>query len=140
MEDTQDNGLDWRLEYKERLEALGVKCIIPQFEEEEFVPDWREFAELKKKDYQRYKKIMRKIGVLDVNFVHSVDLVITRWEGEVMSGTIGEAHENFFHAHKPNFLVTSQPLHTIPSWFGMCFDHEFKTLDDLVAYLREHVL
>lgn len=136
MEYTNDNGLDWRLEYRDALAPLGISCVIPNFEEAELIPDVAAFNQLKIDDYQEYKRIMRLIAYKDNQFVNTVDFIITRWEGERMSGTIGEAHEAFFHAYTPNFLVTSLPFPEVPGWFGCCMEREFHTLDELIDYWK----
>lgn len=134
MEYTNDNGLNWRLEYKEALSTLNIECVIPNFEEAELIPDVTAFNQMKKDDYQEYKRIMRLILEKDIEFVHTVDFLITYWDGERMSGTVGEAQEAYLYAETDNFLVTPRPLHEVPGWFGACITDEFLDLDALIEF------
>jgi nucleoside 2-deoxyribosyltransferase len=134
MEYTLDNGLDWRLEYRDILAEFGVKCIIPNHEEAELIPDVEAFTKLKKDNYPEYKAVMRDIAEKDITFVWDADFIICKWEGERMSGSIGEMHEAFFHAGTPCYLITTQPLHTVPGWFGCCFEKEFRTIEEFIKF------
>jgi hypothetical protein len=135
MEDTSDNGLGWRVEYRNRLKKYNVRCIIPNFEEAELIPDVEKFNQLKKTNYPEFKEVMRKIAVKDIGFVKEADFLIVRWEGESMSGSVAEVHEAFFNLDTPAYLVTSLPFHKVPGWFGCCMDEEFHTLDELIEHL-----
>jgi len=136
MEALNDGGLNWRLQYRDALEPYGVECIIPNFEEAELIPDVKAFMELKRTNYQEFKKIMRKIIDKDVGFVHQADFLLCRYEGESISGTTGEAHEAWLHSNTPAFLITSLPFHKVPSWFGACFEEEFHTLEEFLKFFE----
>lgn len=136
IEYTEDNGIGWRIAYSGKLATLGIKCIVPNYEEAEIIPDPVAFIQLKKDNYQAYKEVTRRIIKKDLDFVHSVDFLITRWDGERMAGTVGEAQEAYLYAKCDNFLVTPRPFHEIPGWFGACMTDEFHTLDELINYFN----
>jgi hypothetical protein len=138
MEYAQSAGKHWRLRYKQELDKLGIDCIIPEFAEK-FITDQAELNRLKKEDIPEYKRIMRQLIYLDLQFVEDVDIIITRWEGEPTSGTIGEAQ----HSHlceTPNYLVTSKPLTEVPGWFLACFDAEFSNLTEVIEHIKQQHL
>ena len=133
MEFAENAGIGWRLQFETALKPLVINCIIPEQEEEE-ITDQDELNHLKKHDPKEYVKIMRKLIDLDLQFVHDVDLVIINWEGERMSGTIGEAQEAYLN-DVPVHLVTSKPTHEIPGWFLACCSSVHNSLDDLLSHL-----
>lgn len=138
MEYTEDNGLGWRLVFKEELEKLQIKSILPNFEELELVKNPQHFNSLKETNTEEYISIMRQLIDIDLTFVLDVDFVIIKWEGERMSGTIGEAQHAYL-AGVPVYLVTSQPIKDIPGWFLGCTTEVFENLNCLMLFLiREY--
>jgi len=135
MEFTTDNGLGWRLEFQKALAPLKIECFVPGVEEEKLLGiSATEFAALKTINPSQYKSVMRKIIRADLDEVLSSNFVITRWEGERVSGTIGEAQHAYLN-HIPNYLVTDQSIKNIPGWFLACFTEIFGNLDELVSFL-----
>ena len=135
MEHTADNGFGWRSEYKKDLQKLHILSVIPSDYETELIPDPEQFQRDKQFFLNRFLKTMRAIIKLDLKFVETVDFVITRWEGERCSGTIGEAQHAFLIG-KPNYLVTSKPFHEVPGWFLACFTELFHTKEELYKFLK----
>jgi len=137
MEYAPQDGLDWRIEYAKELgEYLGIECVIPNHEEKHIVPDQAKFRQLKKEKPYEYIKIMRQLKEMDLNIVQNVDAVICNWNGEMMSGTVGEAQHATFHG-VPVFLVTKKPLSDVPGWFLSCCDEVFPELSCLMMHLAD---
>lgn len=134
MEYCEDEGLPWRLEFREKLASIDVECIIPN-EEEINISNQTELNVLKKENLDEYIRIMRVFIDMDLAFVHTVDFVVVGWEGQRMSGTVGEAQQAYLTG-VPVYLVTSQPVHTTPGWFLACCTKVFSTCDELVEYLH----
>jgi nucleoside 2-deoxyribosyltransferase len=134
MEFAAQNGRNWRLRYSKALEKINIKCIIPEFEEKHITTE-KEMKFLKENDINRYIEKMRQLIALDLKMVEKADLIITRWNGETMSGTIGEAQHAFL-LNKPIYLVTQQLITTIPGWFLACFSNIFKDFKSLKKYLQ----
>ena len=135
MEYSDNQGLDWRLEWREDLGKLGIQCIIPNFEEADIILDSEQFQRDKITNLDKYINIMRKIIRKDLAFVEQVDFVITKWDGEKGAGTIGEAQHSFLIG-KPNYLVTSLPFHEVPGWFLACFTELFHSKEKLLKFLE----
>lgn len=137
MDFAADHGLNWRLRFKEKLEPLGVRCIIPNHEEAELIQDPQAFYALKKSDPDQFNEIMTKVAKKDIGFVHESDFLICRWMGEKMAGSIAEAHEAKHHAHVPVYLVTDQPVENISSWFFNCIEKIFYSEEELFQFLEQ---
>ena len=137
MESVKDAGRGWREVYSEELKQLGFMCIIPE-DKEEFITNQEELNDLKKTDRHQYVDIMRKLISLDLKFVETADIIVTRWNGEVTAGTIGEAQHAYLEG-KLIYLVTDKEFHEIPGWFGACFTEIFDSLDCLLLYLSEEL-
>jgi nucleoside 2-deoxyribosyltransferase len=133
MEYAENAGLDWRLDCAKALKQLDISCVIPELEEQ-LITDQEELNQLKINDIRKYIGIMRQLIKLDINFVHTLDLIIVKWEGERMSGTIGEVQEAYLRG-RPVYLVTSQPLSSVPGWFLACCQHASRTIDQLALHL-----
>lgn len=134
MEYTEDEGLPWRLEFRKKLEHLDVHCIIPN-EEQDIISSQEDLNELKNgQDIDEYFKIMREFIKIDLDFVRNSDFIVARWNGERMSGTIGEAQEAYLK-DIPVFLITEEPIEDIPGWFLACCEDVFANIDDFVSYL-----
>ena len=94
-----------------------------------------QLKELKIADTEAYKKHYREHFIIpDINIVRSSDLLIIRWNGERMSGTIHEAGEAFLLG-VPVYLVTNQPIEEIPGWFLSCCTEAFQSLSCLLLFL-----
>lgn len=135
MEYSRNAGISWRLEYEQDLNQMGFDCIIPE-REEGFITDQAELNHLKSRDLPLYKKIMRQLIMLDLDFVNRVDLIIVKWDGEKTAGTIGEAQEAYVR-NKPIYLITSLPFEEVPGWFLACFTKEFHTKEECFDYIRK---
>ena len=135
MEFTLDEGLPWRIEFQKELAAIGVDCILPNEEEKKFINSQEEFNKLKTTNITEYIKIMRQFIEQDLKFVNEVDLLVINWTGEKMSGTIGEAQEAYLN-NCPVYLVTNQPVEEIPGWFLACCAKVFRSLNQLINYLK----
>lgn len=133
MEYSDDNGLGWRLQYREVLKPLNIQCVVPNEEEEDIIAGVN-LQLLKRTDVEAHNKILHQFIEQDLEFVRTVDMIIIRWEGERMSGTIGEAQHAFLH-NQPVYLVTTQPIHTVPGWFLSCCTKTFETVNQLVDFL-----
>lgn len=136
MEYAEDYGMGWRVRIREALNPIGIRCILPNEEEAKFVGSQAELNEIKKNDPQRYKNIMRQFIKQDLEFVESVSMIITKWEGERMAGTIGEAQ----HAYLSNqvaYLITSKKFEEIPGWFAACYDKIFESEEEFISFMEE---
>lgn len=136
MEYSDDNGLGWRLEARDLLTPLGIKCILPNEEEAQWIDDVDEFRELKKKDIHEYVRIHREFMKQDLDFTSTCDYFVCKWEGERIHGTTGEAQWRWQNG-KDAYLVTSVPVEEIPGWFLASFTHLFPTLKDLKKWLEK---
>ena len=134
MEYAKNNGLDWRLVYRDELAKLNIQCIIP--EEEETGMTEEDMRILKEEDPTQYIKIMRQFIEMDLKFVEDCDMVVAFWDGERMSGTIGEAQHAYLHG-TPIYLVSPRPFTEIPGWFAACFTETFESLGCLLLYLNK---
>ena len=138
MDYASDNGLMWRRHYAKVLkEKFNVECIIPNDEEKGLLAGI-DIWELKEKKYDDFIKVMKKIIKMDLEFVKKADLIIGRWNGEPIAGTIGEA-TLAFDLNKKCYLVSNRPTKEFPNWFAGCFTQQFKTLKDLIEYLEEEL-
>lgn len=140
MESLSDEGLGWRLEYQKELDkVLEIHAIIPGDTEQAFRGKGDDMNVLKKNNPKKYQKIMRRYMKSDFFLMLEMcDIVICRWEGEGICGTVAEVNECYMTG-KPLFLVTTKPYHEIPGWFAACFDHEniFDSLTCLIGHLGE---
>ena len=134
MEYAKKNGRGWRIRYKQELEKIGINCIIPEFHERDITNE-KEMKRLKLENINLYIEKMRQLIALDIEFVQSVDMVIVKWNGEVMSGTIGEVQEAYLQ-FVPAYLVTEYDLSTVPGWFLACFERTFRNFKQLKQYLK----
>ena len=129
MEFAANNGLDWRLEARDELAQIGISCIIPNEEEADLKPengwDW-----LKINREGEYINLMRKIIERDLGFVEEADVLVGRWEGERMSGTIHEVGYAY-QLGKPIYLISTQPITVIPGWFLACCTKRFQTVQEV---------
>lgn len=135
IEYSEDSGLIWRREFAKELNSLGIKCIVPN-DEEENILNGIDIKELKKKNIFKYKNLMRKFIDLDLSLIDKSDFIVCRWEGEMSAGTfheVGHAYEN----NQPLYLVTSFNYVDIPGWFFACFDRVFPDLKSLIDFLDE---
>jgi len=139
MEFADSYGLNWRLEYRKELKRLNIETIIP--EEEELKKGGlteKEVNQLKADDPEKYKAYVRTNFIQpDLTFVRECDMVIVRWEGEQMSGAVGETQEAYLSG-TPVYLVSSREVKDIPGWFFACSTEHFKTLGCLLLYLTKH--
>ena len=132
-------GRVWREEYSQLFkEFLNIECIIPEHEEKHIIETPEILLDLKKNNPREYINRMRQLQDLDLQFVEDVDIVVVHWNGERMSGTIGEAQ----HARLmgvPIYLVTKIPFVEIPGWFAACFDYEniFDSISCLMMQLAD---
>jgi len=138
MEHAADEGLQWRRTFDRVLKKkFGIKCIIPN-DEEKKIKKKVSMREAKKTDLPKYIRIMREFIRQDLEFIENVDMLITKWDGEMSAGTMGEA-TYAYKIGKPNYLVTSKKPVDIPGWFLACFTEIFSSLDELVAYFEDHL-
>ena len=136
MEDTEDNGIGWRVEFREALKEFDIECIIPEENEKGLIPEDINIREVKKSNIEEYKKYVRKFIELDLNFVEEADFLIVKYEGEETSGTIGEV-QYAYQLGKPVILISSLPEEKISGWFLSCCSIKLNSLEELVEYLRE---
>ena len=136
MDYASDNGLMWRRYYSKILkEKFNINCIIPNDEEKDVLTNI-DIWELKEKDFEQFTKVMKQIIKMDLEFVKKSDLIIARWNGEPIAGTIGEA-TLAFDLSKKSYLVSNRPKKEFPNWFAGCFTKIFKTFKELVQQLEE---
>lgn len=136
MEAVSDRGLGWRLEYAEKLNILGIKSIVPNKLEAGLIQDSFDMVSMKEKNFGEYQKIIRKAMRIDIPMVIDSDLLICRYMGENIGGTIAEATI----AHllgKPCFLITNIPHRNINGWFLSCFDVVTDTFEDLLPIISK---
>jgi nucleoside 2-deoxyribosyltransferase len=135
MEFAEGAGLNWRLEFKKALTKLGMDSVIPN-KEETYITSQEELANFKKNNITAYIQVMRKLIDLDLNFVETLDLIVVRWEGERMSGTVHEVG-HAYEIKKPVYLVTSKSWEEVPGWFLACCSSMFHSLEELISYLKQ---
>jgi nucleoside 2-deoxyribosyltransferase len=136
MEDAEDNGLEWRVNFRESLKQFNLNCIVPEEHEEGLIPEGTNIRKLKKDNIQEYIKYIRKFMELDLNFVEDADFIIVKYEGEETSGTIGEA-QYAYQLRKPVILISSLPEEKISGWFLSCCSVKLNSLEELIEYLKE---
>lgn len=136
MEYAKDMGIAWRREFAKELSKLGYKCIIPNDEEENIKKKYDFSINTKNEDLDKYIKVIREFIALDLDFVKNSDYLICNWEGEVSAGTIHEVGYGY-QLNKPCYLVTSKSLQLVPGWFLACFTKCFKSLNELIEFLKE---
>jgi len=135
MEFAEDYGMGWRERIREGLKSLGIRCILPNEEEAKFISGQGELNEIKKYDPQRYVNIMRQFIKQDLQFVESVDMIVTCWNGERMSGTIGEATYAYLK-DQVSYLITNKTFEQIPGWFAACYTKIFYSEDAFLDFMR----
>lgn len=136
MDHASDKGIMWRRHYSKILkEKFNIECIVPNDEEKDVLANV-DLTELKEKDFDSFTRIMKKIIVMDLEFVKKADLTIVRWNGEPMAGTVGEA-TLAFDLGKRSYLVCNRPTRELPHWFAGCFTKIFRTFKELIAQLEE---
>lgn len=134
MEYAGDYGIQWRLDLRKRLAPLGIKCILPNEEEANIISGQDELNRIKETDQEEYLLIMRLFIEADLLFVLQSDMIITCWEGERMSGTIGEAQHAYLNGI-PAYLITSKKFSEIPGWFAACYTQIFPSIDKFVEFI-----
>jgi nucleoside 2-deoxyribosyltransferase len=137
MEDSADNGLGWRVEFREALKEFDFNCIIPEEHEEGLIPPGANMSKIKRTNLDLYKTIVRRFIKLDLKFVEDADLIVIKYEGEQTSGTIGEA-QYAYQLKKPVMLVSSLPEEQISGWFLSCCSIKFSSLEEMVEYITNH--
>jgi hypothetical protein len=136
MEMVPDEGEAWRREYAKKLSEIGIRSIIPNDEENNIKRNVN-MKSLKTKDINKYIFIMRDFMRADITFIEAADFFITRWEGEISAGTMGEATFAFL-MKKPSYLITSMFPKDVPGWFLACFTEVFSSIDELIEYLKKN--
>lgn len=136
MEYAANAGLDWRLEYRDDLANLEIDVIIPEYEEGGICTQ-EQLNHLKVHDIESYIRIMRQLITLDLRFVETVDLIVCYWDGERMSGTVGE-FQKAYEIGRKTCLVTPRPFIEIPGWFLACSTDRFHTKEELLVHLKEY--
>jgi hypothetical protein len=134
MEYSDDGGILWRREFESKLKPIGIDCIIPNDNEEKII-GYIDLKELKKTDIEDYKVKMRSLIINDIFIIEKVDLIIVKWEGELLYGTIGELTHAFI-CEKPSYLITSKDEYDVGGWFLACFKKVFKNIDDFINYTK----
>jgi nucleoside 2-deoxyribosyltransferase len=135
MEFAEDYGMGWRERLRNELKEFGIRCILPNEEEAKFISSQHELNDIKESDPQRYINIMRQFIKQDLQFVEGVDMIITCWEGERMSGTIGEA-THAYCSDQVSYLITSVPFKDIPGWFVACYSEIFTSVEEFLDFAR----
>lgn len=137
MEWATNNGLDWRIIFKNKLLEFNIQSIIPNYEEEKIVEDPVLFNSYKQTDLNKFNSIMKQLIEMDLHFVEQSDFIICKWNGEKMSGTIGEVQHAYLH-DIPVFLITNQELSEIPGWFLSCCSKIFQNDDDFFDFIKTY--
>ena len=136
MEFAPDHGKVWREEYRDLLkEYLEIDSIIPE-EKEYLIANHKNLIDLKRENIFEYVNYMREIIKLDLSLVDQADLVIVRWECEMISGTVHEV-ARAYETNKPCYLVTSKPFHEVPGWFLALFTEIFESIACLMMFLAD---
>jgi hypothetical protein len=134
IENTIDEGKKWREEYSSLFkEFLDIESINPA---ELAGIDQTELIRLKKTNSVLFIEKMRELIDRDLTIIDQVDIVVGRWDGEVSSGTIGEAQHAFLTG-KPFYLVSPRPFTEIPGWFAACCSEIFETVGCLMMFLGD---
>jgi nucleoside 2-deoxyribosyltransferase len=135
MEYAANAGLNWRLELRNKLQPLGVECIIPNEEEKDLTPS--NFAELKLDPATRaeYINITRQLIARDLKFVERADFLVVYWDGEKMAGTIHECGYAY-QLNKLIFLITPRDLSEVPGWFLSCCSYTFHDINEFIQWYK----
>jgi nucleoside 2-deoxyribosyltransferase len=135
MEYSDGEGLEWRREFSHKLSKVGYKSIIPNDEEKSIKEKYDVSMEAKINNIEEYIEGVREFMLLDLTFVEAADCIVCKWEGERCSGTVHEVGYSR-QIGTPSYLVTSQPLHTVPGWFLSSFTKCFINIDELISFLE----
>tara|TARA_Y100000310_G_scaffold96132_1_gene93924 strand:- start:391 stop:885 length:495 start_codon:yes stop_codon:yes gene_type:complete len=142
MEDTPDLGAAWREEYARNIaELLDAHALSPvKIEDSMYRVDIpAEVAtDLKKDNPLEFEKLLRRFVDLDLALIDMSDLVVVRWEGEGMCGTIAEVHHCYV-TKKPVILVTSKEPHEVPGWMlaQIGYKNVFDSWECALGYIAE---
>jgi hypothetical protein len=136
MEFSDDFGLGWRLDARKILAPLGIKCIIPNEEESQWIENPEDFARLKTENLSEYLRVHRAFMKQDLDFTLDCDYFICKWEGERIHGTTGEAQWRWQNG-KDAYLITSKPVAEVPGWFLASFSHMFSSTEQLAEWLEK---
>lgn len=138
IEGLPDRGTRWRIRYQKLLaELTGIEGIRPADDIEDILGiSVNTFLGYKQTDLLEYIRLMRLIRKHDFDLIDSCDFVITKWEGPISAGTIGEAD---YVASKgmTNYLIHDIPIHEVPGWilpdFTKIFNSDFSFFNFLLS-------
>jgi len=140
MEYSVSQGIRWRRWYEKRLKKVGVKCIVPNDLEQDVLSSLEvPLAELKLTNRERYKEIVRRFLITDLEEVGKSDFVIVKWTGEMTAGTPMEAIHAVLRGI-PVYLITGIPLDRVPGSLLSCCTEEFHSLEALIEHLENNGL
>ncbi len=135
IEYSPDHGLGWRQKLAEELKKLGIQAVLPNDYTSSVIANEFTFQQLKKVDIAAYREKMRQIIDIDLGLVEQADLIICKYNGEKISGTAAEATYAYMRSI-PTYLITDQPLESIPGWFLATFDYYLKDEIELIIHLE----
>ena len=141
MENTTDNGINWRVAYRDDLQdILDIHAIIPGIGENLVKPINIDMQEIKVTNPTLFEEVERRFIALDIALIEISDFVIVRYEGEAISGTTAEVHHCYMTG-KPVYMVTSLPFEQLPGWMAseIGVENIFQTLSCLIGHLGEKI-
>ena len=140
IEFAEDYGKLWRRKLAPFLrEDLGHSVYDPAEDEKKGLTDEEasSFRELKTRDLDRFRKIIRKIIAFDLDMIENrADYLICYW-GSSASQSGGTSAE-LTAAHRkgiPVYLVTALPHSEVSGWMLGCADYVFSSVENLKDFL-----
>jgi hypothetical protein len=143
MEYADGEGVQWRKEMQAWIETnLQHTVFNPNVESERFFdrhyPD-TDIRKLKLENIPLYAEIIRNLVDIDCNEIADrSDYLICYWDESAArgAGTKGElTMAKYFK--KPVYLVTSDPLYSLPGWVLACITKSFASFEDLKSFLLQ---
>ena len=136
MESLPDNGKTWRDEYKKTLHnEFGFRCISPNDEEEELIKGV-DISYLKRFDKELYTKYVKEFIKMDLKFVENVDMLVCKWDGEKITGTVHEIGYAY-QLGKPVYLITTVDFVDMAGWLIGCVSKIFSSFEEFKDYLYD---
>jgi hypothetical protein len=138
------NGSSWRVEATKQLNKLGIGTWNPYVEEKKlFDFDIQTFIKLhdKKKDYNKFNEVMRKIVTTDLGVIaKDVDMVLVKYDKSVLRGAGTHAEISMAtYLNKPvHVWVEDLEIENIPLWSIGCFTTLSTSLEEAIEKVKSH--
>lgn len=158
IEKTTDGGAGWRNDLDAFFEELNVEVFDPvklegeknqgfglkrlpktytdMFGNVHSVKTWHSLKDSSDpKLYAKFKRLMRNIIKVDIQYVRKCDFVVAYWDEAARAG--GGSYCEIYDAYMNNIPVYCVMVTECPAWVKACCDEIFLSFDALKEFLKE---